>query len=555
MDNSTLISWREEGRSLIENNFSEFRRLVVTAKNYLENDDYEMAAIYGEIAASYASSKHPGLFASPELEHLLLAIGKKIIQDSSFRPQNHAGVRIPQKVLHVGTSMASVGGHSKMLRRWIAQDSERSHSLVLTRQFPNKIPEHLSAAISSSQGTIYILNNRPGSIISWAKRLREIASSADLIVLHIHNYDVIPILAFAAKEQCPTVAFLDHADHIFWIGKSVSDVVISLRESGMKIARQRRGVAEESSVLLPINLEPIHRRISRNEAKKCLNIAEGSTVILSIARGVKYKTINGISFADAHVSLLKKYKNVILLVVGAGEREDWSTAIQETDGRIRSFRETSDTSIYYQAADIYVDSYPFSSNTSLLEAGCYEVPLVTRFPYLPGCEILGADAPGLTNHLIRVKDLEEYTSVLSRLVQEEEYRNILGRKTRQKILSTHVEKSWQKALEETYAYIMNSPKLSNSSQSKDKHVLDEPDILIPRVFGLDADINRDILLQWYISLMPTTARFSHWLKLSNQYGVSRYPVKLLLPEWGLCHYYFLKSYCSDFLNKLKTLIN
>ncbi|UIE37513.1 glycosyltransferase [Leptodesmis sichuanensis] len=543
MGNDTLDSWREEGRRLVSQNSQEFRKLVSQARDYLERSDYDTAAIYGEMAASYASSKHPGLFASPELEHILLTIGQQAIKTSPYIRKSTTSARFPEKILHVGTSMVSIGGHSKFLRRWINQDSNCSHSLVLTRQFPNEVPKLLSDAVSNSHGKIYTLNNYIGSIITWAKRLREIAVEADLVVLHIHNYDVIPILAFAVKEQCPPVAFLDHADHIFWLGASVSDVVISLRESAMQITRQRRGIEAKRNVLLPITLEPIQRTVSRKEAKQQLGLPEDSIVLLSIARAPKYKTINGISFADAHLPLLKQHSQTILLVVGAGDRRDWSDAIQQSGGRILSFNETENTSIYYQAADIYVDSYPFSSNTSLLEAGSYEIPLVSRFPYpSDACAILGADAPGLTNHLIYVQNLEEYTAVLSRLVQEEDHRSSLGKATRRKIVETHMEPDWQRFLNKVYASITTLPKRSVFPHQIDQIVLDEPDVFLPRVFGSDKEINFGSMMQWYLPLMPFSTRFHHWLDLVKQHKIFQYPPSLLLPEWFRCNYYFYRSY-------------
>jgi hypothetical protein len=227
-----------------------------------------------------------------------VGIGQRAIKGTPDTRRSTFSPEFPRKILHIGTSMVSIGGHSKMLRRWINEDLNRSHSLVLTRQCPNPIPKELSDAVSNSHGEIYTLNNRIGGIISWAKQLSKLASAFDLVVLHIHNYDVIPIIAFANKEQSPPIMFLDHADHIFWLGASISDLVISLRESGMEIVRQRRGIEEKRNVLLPIKLEPIHRKISRIEAKRQLNLPDDSILILSIARGVKYKTINGISFAD-----------------------------------------------------------------------------------------------------------------------------------------------------------------------------------------------------------------------------------------------------------------
>ena len=38
------------------------------------------------------------------------------------------------------------------------------------------------------------------------------------------------------------------------------------------------------------------------------------------------------------------------------------------------------------------NSFPIPSNTSLLEAGLYGLPLVTYYPFGDGCEVMGADS-------------------------------------------------------------------------------------------------------------------------------------------------------------------
>ncbi|MEH2078329.1 MAG: glycosyltransferase [Nostoc sp.] len=518
----------------MEQNFEVFRSLVGQTRDFLQRRDYNTAAVYAQIAALYANGKHCGLFSSPELEHILLTIGQKAIRNKLDINKSTSSPATPKKVLHVATSVMPIGGHSRMLWRWIQQDTERSHSLVLTQQGLNKVPQILRDAVNNSHGKIYILNERIGSVLSWAKHLREIAATADLVVLHIHNYDVIPIIAFANKEQSPPIIFLDHADHLFWLGTGVSDVVVNLRMSGMHLAQKRRGIASERNVLLPIILEPTHRMLSRTAAKQQLGLNESSIVLLSIARAVKYKTIDGITYVDAHIPLLKQYENAILIVVGPGNREDWSDAIQRTQGRIKVYEEREDTAVFYQAADIYVDSFPFVSNTSLLEAGSYGLPLVTRHPYSDASEILGADMPGLTGNLIRVADIDEYTTVLSHLVEDKEFRLSLGEETRKKIAVTHWGDNWQRQLNDVYVHAMTLPSLTGNSVPKDQIFLGEPDVFLPHIYGWNIDF--DWLIQFNLQLMPLNQRLRHWLKFVKKHGV-RNRLSLLLPEWFKLNYY------------------
>jgi glycosyltransferase involved in cell wall biosynthesis len=397
------------------------------------------------------------------------------------------------------------------------------------------VPELLIDAVNRSHGKIYILNNTIGSVISWAKKLHQIAASADLVVLHTANYDVIPSLAFANKKQSPPIVLLNHADHLFWLGANISDVVADLRESGMLLSQERRSIPAERNRLLPIILDPIERSLSRTEAKKQLGLPEDSILLLSIARASKYKTIDGVNFADAHVPLLERYKQAVLIVIGPGNNEDWSVAIERVEGRIKVFGERQDTAVFYQAADIYVDSFPWISNTSLLEAGSYGVPLVSRYPYSNSSSILGADAPGLTDNLIRVPNLEEYTKALSRLVEDEELRLHLGEKTNSRITETHMGNNWQNSLEEVYSRAATLPPINiTSAFPKDQISLEEPDVFLPRVFCQE-NMELEEIVHYFIRMMPFDRRFRHWIDIVKKHGLSRFT--LLLPEWFYSRYY------------------
>jgi glycosyltransferase involved in cell wall biosynthesis len=521
-----LNLWREEGSSLIQQNFQEFRSLVAQAKVSVESGEYTMAAVYAEMAAVYAIGKHCGLFASPELDRILVKIGQKALKISTYPDKSLSLSRTHRNVLHVATSTAGIGGHSRMIWRWIQQDTGSSHSVVLTRQAPSRVPKDLREAVNNRNGKIYVLNKGFDGLISCSQRLRKIAVGADLIVLHTSNEDVIPMIAFANKEQCPPILFLNHSDHLFWLGASVSDIVINLRESGMSLTHSRRGIEAHRNVLLPIILEPTQRILSRAEAKQQIGIPEDSILLLSIARSPKYRTLDGITFADAHLRLLEQYKQAILVVIGPGNGdEDWSAAIQKTQGRIRVLAETEDTAVFYQAADIYVDSFPFSSITSLLEAGSYGSPLVSQYPYHSDvCKILGADAPGLTDNVLIATDLNEYTEILSNLIKDEQFRLSLGEKTKRKIANLHTENHWQRSLEEIYIRAANVPKNNiNSDTTDDQMSIGEPDVFLPHIYGWDVN------LDWLICLMPIKQRLRHWLKIAKKYNW-RTSINLLLPH-------------------------
>lgn len=530
---NTLSHWQEEARQSISQHFGVFRNLVAQTRDFADKGNYEMAAIYGDIAADYAAfSQHCGFFLSSELEYLLLTVGQKAIQSKISRRKNlSTGIK---NVLHVVYGVWDTGGHSRLLWRWIQQDAERSHSVALTRMSVADTPQVLKDVVCKSHGKIYALNETMGNFVARAKRLQKIAESSDIVILHTIKDNSIPIIAFANRDNSPPIIYVNHADERFWPGLGVIDVLANLRESGMRLSQNRRGIEERRNMLLPTLIAPPHRLLSRKEAKQQLGIDENSVMLLSVARGVKYKSSDGTTFADAHLPLLKQNKQAMLLVVGPGDQEDWSSAIQETQGRIRVLEETPDTAVFYQAADIYVDSYPFVSITSLLEAGSYGTPLVSRYPYSSSdaCEIFGADMPGLTGNLIRVKDLEEYTKVLSRLVEDKEFRVSLGEITKQGIERTHTGSNWQQSLEDIYARAATLPRMTLKAVPEDQMSINEPDIFLEKVFHFE-NSNPDKLIQRRIRLMPLGTRFSmlpRLIKMGFNFGLMG-PISILLPDW------------------------
>ena len=48
-------------------------------------------------------------------------------------------------------------------------------------------------------------------------------AKADLVVLHAHNIDTIPMFALAGMKNRPRTVLLNHADHSFWLGVDFVD--------------------------------------------------------------------------------------------------------------------------------------------------------------------------------------------------------------------------------------------------------------------------------------------------------------------------------------------
>lgn len=536
---AVLGNWRQFGEKRIPNNFDFFSHLLSTMQDYAACGEFDMAAVYGVVAAHHASARHCGIFANARLENCLLDVGRRALTPVRSAASGVERPPVANHILHVSTLVVPVGGHTRMLWRWINEDRNRTHSIALTKQEYYEIPEFLESAVRDSGGQIYRLEKAVGGLIARARLLRRFAKSCDVVVLHIFPDDVVPVLAFAHREKRPPIIFLDHGDHAFWIGGSITTVYGSMRASGCHLAKTRRGIEEKRVAPLPTILETKRRELSREEARRRLNMPQDFTLLVSVARQSKFRTIGSMNYARAHVRVLQTFPNTMLIAVGAGSQPDWGEAIAATGGRILGVDEIGDPSPYFHAADIYVDSFPFTSITSLLEAGRLGVPLVSRYPYSDRCGILGSDMPGLARVLFRAPTLQLYHEHLSYLIENEDERYRIGEETKDQIIREHTGQYWLRALEKAYDLALDLPPVGELPSFVDTMTLNEPDVYIESIHGGDCDAQRDTdrLIQLSMGLMPAHHRLRYWTKFlkGNRFrNLGRYGwVTHLFPEWML----------------------
>lgn len=518
----------------LEHNYTTLQRLINRAQATIEAGQLETAAVEASVAACYATANHAGVFASARLEGLLSAIGRHIASGApSYRPRTLAD-GTPAHVLHVLTEAAGIGGHTRMVWRWISQDAARTHSVILTRQGFVRIPQAMRDAVRAAGGKLYVLNDRVGTLLTWARALRTIAARADLIVLHTYTDDVIPTIAFADPRGIPPVVLLDHSDHKFWVGASVSWVVASQRSSGALLAARRRGVDPERRGLIPVTITPVARQIDRAEARRQIGVPPEATLLLSIARSSKFRPLKGeraglndLILPDSIVALLDQHPSAHLIVIGPEHDQRWEQASRRTGGRVRALGRRYDTATYYQAADIYLDSFPFTSITSILEAASYGLPAVALRPYHePTSHVLCADTPALESSLIYASDGTEYRALLSDLILDPGERARRGAQLSRRVLAIHSGDGWLQGLYALYRQAMSSPAPAPLPVAIDLLRASELDILSLEIDRTRAPV--ESIVRDHLRLYPLGRRVQLWAQERRRSATSP---TFLLPEW------------------------
>lgn len=514
--------------------FEAYIAAVDQAESFHSRGRLDAAAAHAQVAALMAQGPHAGLFCSPRLERMLIDIGRRTARPTNWRRPQHTQIK---RVLHVATEMVPVGGLVNNLMHWLKADSGRMHSLALTGQYL-AVPEKLASEITRSGGDIHHINRTPGYAISWARKLREIAQAHDAVVLHAYGQDPIPLIAFAEPDKRPPTLLLNHADHLFWLGASVSDVVLNMREAAQDLAIARRSVAPSRNTVLPTVVSTPQRTRTREEAKRELGIAENSILLLSAARSIKYNTVDGVTFTAPHVELLKKHPNAQLVVLGAGDRPDWAADMEASGGRIRSLPATPDTRAWFEACDIYVDSFPFVSSTSMMEAAGLGAPLVSRFYGPDDARIFAINHPGIDRPTLHAASEPEYVAHLDRLISDPAFRVAKAAEARQSVLDHHTAPGWLDFLErayglaETIAPVDPSNVFPESQTDTFSHA--EPDQSLYQVFGFGGE-GSVRLKRGIAGALPARERIAVWLELlrGRAFEGAKDALRLMFPTWLL----------------------
>ena len=346
-----------------------------------------------------------GYFASSEIESRLREFSKEL------SPPKVVEAR-PNTVLMVMTTAYLVGGHTRVVERWIEQDPSRRYSLVLTNQVNEDwIPERLRSAVECSGGECLVLDVRE-SRMGRAQKLRDFAATFEKVVLHVHMYDVIPLVAFGSETFTRPVGFYNHADHVPWLGVSIADCVAELREWGATLSRECRGVRESVTIGIPSEEKmdadrKVHEAGVAFDVRTRYGIPSAAPLVLTCGRASKYQPVAGLDFLDVIRGILSADKDVVVLAVGLVLENvpGWTEASRAFGRRLKAIAPVpfEQLTAFCRAADLVIDSYPMCGCTALADA------------LMAGCPVL--IAPGLFGQDDWVFKIDGYCASVQNLVE------------------------------------------------------------------------------------------------------------------------------------------
>jgi hypothetical protein len=381
---------------------------------------------------------------SREIEESLLQIGATL---PSY-PWQRGKEGTPKRFLHVLDQPRPYGGLTAMARRWIENDpGNHIHSVALLSS-SDPAPEVLVTAVTQSGGRLHAADPA-APMLQRAAWLRKLACiQADCVVLHTDVWNAIVIVAFGMNGG-PPVLLVNHAAHIFWLGASIVDVVLNCRGSAYEThwTVLHRGIPRCDTLPIPL---PVPRRANqfdpnvKPKAKIAIGLDPDCIAILTVGDSFKYRPMPGLNFLETSRSILERCPEATLIVVGTTENADWSALARDLNNRVKVIGRQFDLRIYHDAADLYIEGFPFGSTTAFLEATNEGIAGVLAPADCP--PPFGTDDISLDDVLLRPASLKAYVSEVVDLIRNPAKRERRAAVVAESVTKHHAGTGWQQHL-------------------------------------------------------------------------------------------------------------
>ena len=289
-------------------------------------------------------------------------------------------------------------------------------------------------------------------VLTRAARLRALIRSHDVVLLMTHPWDATPVLAATGVGHAGIVQ-VTHADHSFWVGRAVANVVADPRPSTARLSVTRRGVEPVRSLVLPLPLaEPTPSRWGRAEARAELGLPDDTVVLVTVGSTDKYGADGDADWFTMVHPALARNPRLQLLAVGCERRGGFAALEAATSGRARAVGVQPDVELYLAAADVYLDSFPFGGANATLEAGLAGLPVLKMMADPLGGEgLFTFDYPGLAGGRVEATTPERFQAALDLLVSDPAAARASGAALRAQILDHHGPAAWHRAFGEVLA--------------------------------------------------------------------------------------------------------
>jgi hypothetical protein len=352
-----------------------------------------------------AQLRMTGYYSSPELE-------QPFLETATALPKI-CGQGTGRGTLQVMTEAYDTGGHTALVVKILSElPSDEPGDVILTHQAVEDAPHRLKKAIADHGGCLLSLRDISGG---WRRQLtkwrllspvfrfsrswradravlfspqlfeekafffRQLGNTYRRIILSTHMADPWAVAAFGHKDFQRPVFLLNHADHLFWLGRSVADAVLEFRDFGEDISRNYRG--SPFTIYLPLLFEEgqTHGLPEKEELRMRLGLPEDRTIIITVSSSYKLRPINGLNMPVFIDRSLTELPEAFHLVIGSSAAESvWGTLQKKWSDRLRLVGPVPRPELdsWLRASDIYLSGFPLGGGCAILDAVKWSIPVL-----------------------------------------------------------------------------------------------------------------------------------------------------------------------------------
>lgn len=412
-----------------------------------------------DIASSYAVSYNTGYYTSSVIENVYIDYAKNINVDISniqFKENSF---------LHVLTEGYNTGGHTRVVERWIQNaPSDQMHSVVVLRPNDAKL-EDLNKYTKEKNGE-FIYYDNSWSLEEKALKLRQLGMHYQYIILHTHMDDPTATIAFGTEEFTRPILFYNHASHLFWLGKGITDLHLDLKEKD-EVTEEYKNIKNKFNLGIPTkDLE--FNSLDKLNIRKELGFPVDKKIIISAASNAKYKPICNDSFIDVLLALSND--NTYIYVIGAKKNSSmWHKVFQKSKGHIIALGNIDFDHGYLKhvgMADLYLDSYPMNSWTATIDAVTMNVPVLCLEAVLPQLDYLTA-----TDSCCHSK--KDLISKAKKVLSDKNYADKLNNALKTSLIEKQSKMVWCSNVKQLLELVPSKHKLMDLSNEQDKAYIND----------------------------------------------------------------------------------
>jgi hypothetical protein len=190
--------------------------------------------------------------------------------------------------------------------------------------------------------------------------------------------------------------------------------------------------------------------LTRAEARLALGIPKSEMVLLSMGSPAKYLPIDAADFFATAVKILNQNLNAHVYLLGVAQTDRLDYLRRWHHDRFHFLGRVEDPSLYQAAADVYLEGFPMTSQTALLETALKGVPPVLAFE--PIFSLLAANDPALEGIVDNPLSEHAYIERANLLIRDNYERERVGNDIKEHVFAYHVGDIWHEHLQKVYEY-------------------------------------------------------------------------------------------------------